>query len=166
MPDGTWISNPSAEQIAQAGWEPYVPPVVPAMPKTEPGIDEIISAVKKMLATDASNLSDEEALNVAALYPTWSSKIGKEVSVGDRLWYDEKLYKVVQNHTVQQDWTPDTSAALYTQVSIEEWPAWVQPIGVQDAYNTGDKVTHNDKHWISNTDANVWEPGAYGWDEQ
>jgi hypothetical protein len=31
---------------------------------------------------------------------------------------------------------------------------------------TGDKVSHNEKHWISDVDANVWEPGVYGWTEQ
>ena len=33
------------------------------------------------------------------------------------------------------------------------------------AYNSGDKVSHNGKHWTSNVDANVWEPGVYGWTE-
>lgn len=37
--------------------------------------------------------------------------------------------------------------------------------GAQDAYNTGDKVKHNDKTWESTVDANVWEPGVYGWSE-
>lgn len=23
-----------------------------------------------------------------------------------------------------------------------------------------------EKHWISTVDANVWEPGVYGWEEQ
>jgi hypothetical protein len=30
---------------------------------------------------------------------------------------------------------------------------------------TGDKVSHNDKHWESQVDNNVWEPGVYGWVE-
>ena len=48
----------------------------------------------------------------------------------------------------------------------EEWPEWSQPIGAHDAYAAGDKVSHNSKHWVSNVNANVWEPGVYGWDEQ
>ncbi|MBP5725286.1 MAG: hypothetical protein J6X18_17135, partial [Bacteroidales bacterium] len=86
--------------------------------------------------------------------------------VGERYWYDGKLYKVIQQHTVQDDWTPDVSASLFTEVSIEEWPDWIQPTGAQDAYMTGDKVTHNDKHWVSDVDNNVWEPSVYGWTEQ
>ena len=67
-------------------------------------------------------------------------------------------YKCVQSHTSQSDWTPDLTPALWTVVSIDEFPAWVQPTGVQDAYNKGDKVSHLEKHWISDVDANVWEP--------
>ena len=35
-----------------------------------------------------------------------------------------------------------------------------------DAYAKDSKVTHNGKKWISSYDANVWEPGVYGWEEQ
>lgn len=115
-----------------------------------------------MLASDAENLTDEEALEVAALYPTWASKIGSQVSAGERLWYDGKLYKVVQAHTSQSDWTPDATPALYTEVSIEEIPAWRQPVGSADAYMTGDKVKHNGRTWESLIDGNVWEPGTTG----
>lgn len=163
---GQYVSNPSAELIAAEGWLEYVPPVVPPTPKTEPDYDELIGAVKKMLSTQAEELSDEDALDVAALFPTWASKLGQQVNVGERLWYNEKLYKVIQAHTTQADWTPDVVPALYTDVSILEWPEWVQPTGAQDAYMTGDKVSHNNKHWISTVDANVWEPGIYGWEER
>ena len=48
----------------------------------------------------------------------------------------------------------------------EEWPEWVQPTGTHDAYNTGDKVTYNGKHYTSKIDGNVWSPEAYpqGWE--
>ena len=38
-------------------------------------------------------------------------------------------------------------------------------VGAHDAYDAGDKVAHNGKHWTSNLDGNVWEPGVYGWTE-
>ena len=163
--NGVWISNPSTQQIADAGWVEYVPPVVPPLPQTEPDYDQIINAVKRMLSQDIAELSDEDALDIAALYPTFVSKIGEEVKAGERLWYDGKLYKVVQTHTVQDDWTPDILPALYTEVSIAEWPEWVQPTGAQDAYNKGDKVSYNGAHWVSDIDANVYAPGVYGWTE-
>lgn len=56
-----------------------------------------------MLKKDIDVLSDEEALSVAALYPTWIEKIGQDLIVGDRLWYDGSLYKVIQAHTAQDN---------------------------------------------------------------
>lgn len=166
--NGTWISNPTAEQIADAGWEVYIPPVTPEQPRVEPDYTDILSAVKKLLANSVDQLSDEDALDVAALYPTWKSKLdnGDNAVVGDRMWYNGKLWKVIQNHTMQSEWTPDVATSLYTEVGISEWPDWRQPVAAEDAYNTGDKVTWNNKHWVSNSDNNVWEPGVYGWDEQ
>lgn len=167
MPDGIWISNPSDKQIADAGWLPYIPPEVIPTPSLEPEYESVVEAVKRMLQTSASELTDEEALEVAALYPTWVSKVGQEVKAGDRFWYDDKLYKVVQTHTVQSDWTPDNTPALFTEVSIEEFPEWKQPTGSQDAYNTGDRVSYNGKHYESLIDGNVWAPDAFptGWEE-
>ena len=109
------------------------------------------------------SLEDETALTVIDLFPLW--KTNKAYDLNDRVQYSEVLYKCVQAHTSQDNWTPDQTPALWTSVSVEEWPEWVQPTGAQDAYNTGDQVSHSDKHWISTIDANVWEPGVYGWDE-
>lgn len=156
------VSNPTAEMIAADGWLPYVPPVIPPQPQTEPGMDEIMQAVKRMLSTEADELSDEEALEVAAAFKTWESAVkeGKEVPVGKRLWYDGKLWKVIIAHIPQANWTPDTAVSLYTEVSIEEIPAWHQPVGSADAYMMGDKVKHNGIVWESKVDNNVWEPGV------
>ena len=164
--DGVWISNPTEEQIAAEGWVEYIPPVIPSEPMTEPDEWEIIQAVKRMLSSSTETLSDEEALGVAALYPTWASKEGEQVSIGERYWYNGKLYKVVQAHTVQSDWTPDVSTSLFTEVTIEEWPEWVQPIGAQDAYMTGDKVTFEGVHYVSKIDYNTYSPAVYpaGWE--
>lgn len=163
-----WVGKPTEEQIFAEGWQVWVPPVVPPQPQTEPYEEEIVEAVKRMLAPSVEELTDKEALEVAALFATWASKIGQSVTAGekpDRLWYDGKLYKVIQAHTVQQEWTPDITPALYTEVSVEEFPAWRQPLGSEDAYRLGDKVSHNDHHWRSNIDYNTYEPGVYGWDQ-
>lgn len=167
MPNGVWVSNPTAEMIAEAGWEEYIPTIEEPIEEsvTEPDLYEVIEAVKKMLSSETSILSDEDALQVAALFPTWASKEGSIVNIGERLWYNEKLYKVIQTHTVQSDWTPDVSMSLYSEVSIQEIPEWRQPLGASDVYMSGDKVQHNGKTWISIVDNNSWEPGMYGWNE-
>jgi hypothetical protein len=165
--DGVWISNPTEEQILAAGWQVYIPPEPPApTPQPQPEFDAMMEAVRRMLEATVEELSDEEALEVAALFPTWVSKMGQAVNVGERYWYDGKLWKVIQAHTVQEDWTPDTAVSLFVEVSIEEWPQWVQPQGAQDAYMTGDKVTYNGTHYVSLIDNNVWSPADLpsGWE--
>ena len=164
--NGRWVSNPTEKQIAEAGWEQYTPPAVPSIPISEPTQEELLDAVKAMLKKDIDNLTDEEALGVAALYPTWTSRIGQDLAAGERLWYDGSLYKVIQTHKAQDEWTPSEAVSFFTKVSIAEYPAWVQPTGATDAYNTGDKVTYDGKHWVSTADANVWQPGVYGWEEE
>ena len=120
-------------------------------------------AYRHSIEQAAALQSDEKALENIYLYPLWEA--GKEAALGVRWRYEDTLYKCVQAHTTQADWTPDVTPALWVVVSLDEWPEWVQPIGASDAYNQGDKVSHNDKHWISDVDANVWEPGVYGWSE-
>lgn len=107
-------------------------------------------------------LDDATALTGVELFPLWKLIA---YSVGDRVQYNGTLYKCIQAHTAQSDWTPDVTPALWVIVTIEEWPEWVQPTGAQDAYAKDSKVTHNGKKWISSYDANVWEPGVYGWEE-
>ena len=137
------------------------------VPQTVPNLSQILDAVKHLLSGDTEQMNDEEAMNSAALFPTWISKLGSSVSVNERLWYNGKLYKVIQAHTVQSDWTPDAAVSLFVEVSVEEIPEWKQPTGAQDAYNTGDKVKFNGKTWESLIDANVWSPADYpaGWKE-
>ena len=108
---------------------------------------------------------DAESLELIELFPTY--RVGVAYVVGDRFRYDGKLYRVVQAHTSQADWTPDTAVSLWSKTSdpAEEWPAWSQPVGAHDAYDKDAKVSHNGKHWKSDVASNVWEPGVYGWTE-
>ena len=110
-------------------------------------------------------LTDEQAETVPDVFPAWVSGIA--YAVGYRVRYDGNLYRCVQAHTSQEDWTPDATPALWTRIGDpgDEWPEWVQPTGAQDAYAMGAKVSHAGSHWTSDVDANVWEPGVYGWTE-
>lgn len=90
---------------------------------------------------------------------------GVQYLTGMLVQYDGNLYRVIQPHNSQPNWTPDKVPALFVKISLEEYPEWVQPTGAQDAYSAGDKVSHNGKHWKSTVNGNVWEPGVYGWEE-
>ena len=100
-----------------------------------------------------------------SLFETWQT--GVAYTVGQLRNWGDKLYKCVQAHTSQAGWEPDKAVSLWSAASdpAEEWPEWSQPVGAHDAYAKGDKVSHNGKHWTSTADANVWEPGVYGWTE-
>lgn len=111
----------------------------------------------------AASLSDAEALEVPTLFPAWA--VGTAYAADTRVEHGGTLYRCVQGHTAQADWMPQDTPALWTAVSLEEWPDWTQPLGANDAYNVGAKVTHAGKHWVSDVDSNVWEPGVYGWTE-
>ena len=119
--------------------------------------------LRAMIEALSASLSDETALTGVELFPPWHS--GKAYETGDRVQHEGTLYKCVQGHTSQADWTPPVTPALWTAVSLDEYPAWVQPTGAHDAYSKGDKVTHSGKRWTSDVDNNTWEPGVYGWTE-
>jgi hypothetical protein len=117
----------------------------------------------------AAPLSEAEALSVAALYEPWAS--GKAYKAGHILKHgandngDVNLYSVLQDHTSQSGWMPDSTPSLYKRIGFtgDGIPLWVQPLGASDAYAKGDVVSHSGKAWTSDADANVWEPGVHGW---
>lgn len=122
-------------------------------------------AIIAALVTLREAATDKQALSVPVLYPTWRS--GINYVAGERVLYNNTLYKVLQAHISQNDWTPDTAVSLFTKVLIPDEtviPEWEQPDST-NPYAKGDKVIHNGKTWISDIDGNVWEPGVYGWTE-
>lgn len=124
---------------------------------------ELRPIIEQAVAT--GDLTDEQKEKATDLFPAWES--GHAYAVNDYVQYNSLLYRCIQAHTSQSDWTPDTAVSLWSRASDpgEEWPEWIQPTGGHDAYSQGDKVSHNGKHWISDVNANVWEPGVYGWTE-
>ena len=119
--------------------------------------------LRQLIERIAVTLDDETALTGVELFPMWA--IGKAYAVNDRTQYNGTLYKCIQAHTSQADWTPDATPALWVVVSVDEYPEWVQPTGAHDAYNTGDKVSYNGKRYVCTIDGNAYAPDVYGWKE-
>ena len=127
--------------------------------------------LRKALQMFAASLTDEQAMEVVAVYDSWMA--GKTYAVGDFLTFgvngvgDPQLYKVTQAHTAQADWKPDVTPALYTAIGLDEngYPVWSQPTGAHDAYNKGDIVNYNGTLYESLIDGNTYSPDAYaaGW---
>ena len=124
-------------------------------------------ALKKagVMKSVGATLTDEEAVQHTAFFMPW--RVETEYQTGDRVTYYGTLYKCLQAHTSQAVWIPPDSPSLWVRIDDPaiEWPDWVMPTRSTDAYAKGAKVTHNSKHWVSDVDANVWEPGQYGWTE-
>ena len=130
--------------------------------------------LRRALQMYAATLTDEQALEIASVYPRW--EVGKAYSVGDIISYgenslgDPQLYKVVQAHMSQEDWIPGQGTdSLYDAFGLDEsgYPIWSQPTGAHDAYNTGDIVNYTGTLYKSTMDGNVWAPDAYpqGWEK-
>lgn len=126
---------------------------------------EHINGITFCLLAENGTIDEVTATEHLDVFEVWGPNI--KYTAGNLRKHNGVLYKCIQNHISQDDWTPDVAVSLWVVAGdpAEEWPAWSQPIGAMDAYMAGDKCSHNEKHWISNTDNNVWEPGVYGWDE-
>lgn len=114
---------------------------------------------------EAGSIDEATAGEHKEMFAEW--KAGVAYTVGQYRNYGDKLYRCVQAHTSQEGWEPDKAASLWSVAAdpAEEWPAWSQPLGAHDAYPAGAKVSHQGKHWTSDVDGNVWEPGVAMWTE-
>lgn len=122
------------------------------------------------MSVQSANLPDDQAMEVADLYPEWVAMkayaVDEIVKYGVNADGETQLYKVIQAHTSQEDWKPDVTASLYKAIGFTDdgVSIWTQPLGSHDAYAKGDVVSFEDQLWISTVDGNVWQPGVYGWE--
>ena len=113
----------------------------------------------------AESFTDDVAIEYPELIPAW--KTDADYAIDQRVSYEGIVYKCLQAHTSQADWTPTTASSLWTKVLIPDSdtiPEWEQPDS-ENGYSKGDKVTYNGTVYESLIDNNVWSPDAYpaGW---
>lgn len=119
--------------------------------------------IGKIVANQVTD--DEVALEIKEFYDIWT--IDVNYKVGQYITYNDILYKVLQDHTSQENWTPDASPSIFANVltSLDGTPKeWVQPDST-NAYMIGDKVMFEGNVYESIIDNNIWSPSAYpaGW---
>ena len=126
---------------------------------------ELAANIAFVTMTENGDIDEVTATEHLSVFASWEPNVS--YTVGNFRKYEDVLYKCIQAHTSQDDWHPDVVPALWSKAGdpAEEYPEWSQPIGATDAYQTGDKVSYNSKHWQSTCDNNVWAPGVYGWAE-
>lgn len=128
--------------------------------------------LRRALQMVSAGLTDEQAMEVAAIYDPWvvnkAYAVGDLVAFGENSVGDPQLYRVAQAHTSQAAWMPNATPALYTAIGLDDsgYPVWSQPTGAHDAYNAGDVVSYNGSLYRSLIDGNVYAPDTYpaGWE--
>ena len=148
-----------------------------AFKEIEKKIEEQDKAQKTILETIilSKDLNEDQKKNILNQYEDW--EIGVGYKAGQKVKYNGKVFEVVQGHTSQADWTPESTPALFkeylnTEIKHEDGSTtevvseWKQPLGAHDAYKQGDKVIFNGKIYKSKNDGNVHSPEAnpQGWE--
>ena len=102
--------------------------------------NEVMSMLIKQQINTLS-VDDATAVRMTAFYPEWEK--GKQYTVGYKVQYLGKLYKVIQAHTSQETWTPDITASLYTRIDEVHDGTKFDPIPYE-----GNMTLYNGKYYI------------------
>lgn len=121
--------------------------------------------VRKAASFAALSFTDEQALEVPDLYPSY--EVDHAYKKDERFTYNGRLFKVNQAHTSAAQWVPGETGteSLYTclEMAGDGYLVWTQPTGAHNAYNTGDIVhypTADDPLYKSKIDGNTTIPGS------
>ena len=80
-------------------------------------LTDLARKLRPLIEQAVESLDDETAVQGVQLFPAWAA--GVAVQVGQRYQYGGQLYKVVQAHTTQADWTPNKTPALWAAVAAD-----------------------------------------------
>lgn len=115
-----------------------------------------LSLAISYVVQNMDGFSDYQALQVSSIYPEWH--VGVDYRIGQVVRHQGQLYRCVQAHLSQAEWTPETASLWNAITLIDGVEDWEQPTGAHDAYNVGDHVMHGGIEWVSLVNGNVWEP--------
>lgn len=126
---------------------------------------ELARKLRPYIEKAALSLSDEDSIEAVQLFPTWNATAA--YLQGDKVQYENVLYKCLQSHAAQEGWTPTAAPSLWAKVLIptpDVIPEWEQPDST-NPYMRGDRVMFEGKVYESAIDNNIWSPSAYpaGW---
>ena len=128
---------------------------------------ELARKLRPLIEKAAISLSDEDAIEAVDLFPQWRPNV--EYIKDMRVKYEGVLYRCLQPHTSQDEWTPVAAVSLWAKVLIPDEnviPEWEQPDST-NPYMKGDKVMFEGNAYESLIDNNIWSPAAFpqGWKE-
>ena len=123
--------------------------------------DEKLKHIRLLAMMNAETLADDEAARVSSLFDEWQADVS--YSKDKRLSYHDKLYKVLQAHTSQADWTPDVTPALFEVIDVAHAGTLEDPIPASRnmVYENGKYYydSEDDTTYLCNRDTEI--PVAY-----
>lgn len=115
------IFNPTEEMLLENGWIEYIPPIVDITP-SEPKKDSltIMQEIIFEQYNAKTDISDEEALDRSIIIYDWDHYIGKSLTKGQVVVYNDNVYRVRQDISEVLDiYPPDiTTSSLYEVIVL------------------------------------------------
>ena len=129
----------------------------------------LTASVVFVTLAQAELLDDTTILEHANLFAVWSADMAPSSLKRGLIVLDGgELYRLSAD-LAMQNCKPQTSPDVWAKIggTFEEWPPWAPWIGGLDLYQSGDKVSHSGRHWVSLIDENIGEPGFddHSWKE-
>lgn len=131
--------------------------------------ESIAEAAVRLASAQAQNLDDSQILDFISLLPEFDPN-GVQYKEGFKLQYNGNVYRVLQDHKSQSDWTPDTAHSLFvkidpvTEADPEAITEWVEKQnGIDEGYKKDQVVTLDGKYYKSKQDNNFYKPGPDTW---
>ena len=129
---------------------------------------EQAQAIRNSMTKVTSTLTDEQALEVKELYQLW--EVDTAYAVDDVRRYNDKLFRCLQAHTSQADWTPDAVPALWVEIAPKgEYREIKDGMLSTEAFALGEIGWYKEKDnlYKSLIAANVYTPDTYpsGWEK-
>lgn len=117
--NGKNIYNPTEEMILADGWEEYVPPVIETHSEPRKSPLAIMQEIITEQYNSKTDISDKEALDRAIVIYDWAHYIGKPLTSGQVVVYDNKVYRVRQDISeVLGIYPPSLSTAALYEVIV------------------------------------------------
>ena len=114
------------------------------LPEVQAEMQQAAIAVAQI---QAQSLTNEQAVQVKAIYPAWSPD-GVHYPVDYKVLHDDVLYKSMQDHTSQADWAPGVAPSLWAAVDSGEHAGTQEdPIPVPDTVETAGMEYERGKYY-------------------
>lgn len=115
--DGLQYINPTEEMILADGWTPYEPEPVEHVPTVDDQLRDLFLEEYNR----RTDITDEDALRRPLLVYPWGDHIGKSLTKGQIVSYNDRLWRVRQDITsVLENQSPSLdTAALYGVIEVE-----------------------------------------------